>query len=523
MAPGETPWSAQDIGITGTNATGSVDFRAGWAQNQGAGSSITSTSDSFHFNHTGLAGDGEIVARYEGTDGLFGSARTGLMLRDGTAANARYAGLTFQGTGGNLAWTRRTTAGGSVSTTTVSLPPGPRWLKLTRAGNAFSAWHSVDGVEWTQAGTTLTLALPATLSAGIATTSGNVSRPARGLFSSIQVSGTPENAAPLSQASASPSIAAAAFRALAGSALDETSPVPEVQWSVVSGPGVVTFEDDTAAETSAAFSVEGSYTLRLSADDGEAASFGDVAVEVEFATLGFDALADAEEEGAVPGMATVTRTGPVDMPLTVHYLTGGDASAPGDYQSLPGSVTIPAGESSAVIQVQPVPDDVAEGDKTLEVTLLADGTYHLPAEPEASIQMKDRPLDAWRFAQFGASANDPAVTGLLMDPDNDGWNNLLEYALDLRGSLPDESPLEQDIASVGQDKFLRLTVPKNPDATGIIHTVEATSDLANPMSWSSAGLVIEVDNATTLRVRDNVPAGPGVIRFLRARVTMPAP
>lgn len=521
VAPGETPWSAQDIGITGTNATGSVDFRAGWAQNQGAGSSITGTSDSFHFNHTELAGDGEIVARYEGTDGFFSSARTGLMLRDGTAANARYAGLTFQGTAGNLAWTRRTSAGGSVSTTTVSLPPGPRWLRLARAGNAFSAWHSVDGVDWTQAGTTLTLSLPATLRAGIATTSGNTTRPARGLFSGIQVSGTPENAAPLAQASASPSISAAAFRALAGSVVDDTASAPEVRWSVVSGPGVVAFEDDTAVETSAAFSAEGSHTLRLSADDGEAASFDDVVVDVQFAMLGFDTLADAEEEGGVPGMVTVTRTGPVDMPLTVHYTTGGSATAPADYQSLPGSVTIPAGESSAVIEVQPVPDDVAEGDKTLEITLLADGTYHLPLEPGASIRVKDRPIDAWRFAQFGAQANDPAVAGLLMDPDNDGWNNLLEYAFGLRGSLPDESPLVQDMASVGLDKFLRLTVPKNPDATGITYSVEATSDLTDPMSWSSAGLVIEVDNATTLRVRDNVPAGPGVIRFLRARVTMP--
>jgi len=523
VAPGETPWSAQDIGITGTNATGSVDFRAGWAQNQGAGSSITGTSDSFHYQHTALTGDGEIVARYEGTDGFFTGARTGLMLRDGTTTNARYAGLTFQGTAGSLVWTRRTTAGSSVSTTSVSLPPGPRWLKLVRAGNAFSAWHSMDAVDWTQAGTTQTISLPATLRAGIATTSGTVSRPARGLFSGIKVSGTPENVAPLAQASSIPSISAAAFRALAGNALDDTGAAPVVRWSVVSGPGVVAFEDDTAPVTTAAFSAEGQYTLRLSADDGEAESFGDVAVGVQFATLGFDALADAEEEAAVPGMVTVTRTGPVDMPLTVHYTTGGQATAPGDYQSLPGSVTIPVGESSAVIEVQPVPDDVPEGDKTLEVTLLANDTYHLPLEPGATIQVKDRPMDAWRFAQFGAAANNPAVAGLLMDPDNDGWNNLLEYALNLRGGLPDESPLAQDMATMGQNKFLRLTVPKNPDAMGIIYTVEATSDLTNPLSWSSAGLIVEEDSAATLSVRDNVPSAPGVRRFMRLRVTLSAP
>ena len=520
-------WAAEDIGITGTNATGSADIRSGWAQNQGAGSSITASSDSFHFQHTELSGDGEIVARYEGTDGLFSNARTGVMLRDGTAANARCAGLTVLVTvsGGNitstLAWTRRTTAGGAVSTTTASLPHGPRWLKLARAGSNFSAWHSLDGIDWTQVGTAQAIALPATLRAGIATTSGNTARPARGLFSGIQVSGTPENAAPLSQAATTPSISAAAFRVLAGSVLDDAPDAPDAQWSVVSGPGVVTFEDAAAAQTTAQFAAEGAYVLRLSADDGEASSFDDVAVDVQFATLGFGAAADAAEEGAAPGLVTVTRNGQLDMPLTVHYTTGGSASAPGDYQALPGSVTIPAGESSAAIQVQPVADDVAEGDKTLAINLQADATYHLPVEPVSVIQVKDRPMDAWRFAQFGAQANNPAVNGLLMDPDNDGWNNLLEYALGLQGMEPDESPLAQDTATVGQDKFLRLTVPKNPDATGITYTVEATSDVTDPLSWSSAGLVVEVDNATTLRVRDNVPAGPGVIRFLRARVTMP--
>ncbi|HCN76624.1 MAG TPA: hypothetical protein DIT13_05445, partial [Verrucomicrobiales bacterium] len=406
-------------------------------------------------------------------------------------------------------------------TTTATLPHGPRWLKLARAGSNFSAWHSLDGIDWTQVGTAQAIALPATLRAGIATTSGNTARPARGLFSGIQVSGTPENAAPLSQAATTPSISAAAFRVLAGSVLDDAPDAPDAQWSVVSGPGVVTFEDAAAAQTTAQFAAEGAYVLRLSADDGEASSFDDVAVDVQFATLGFGAAADAAEEGAAPGLVTVTRNGQLDMPLTVHYTTGGSASAPGDYQALPGSVTIPAGESSAAIQVQPVADDVAEGDKTLAINLQADATYHLPVEPVSVIQVKDRPMDAWRFAQFGAQANNPAVNGLLMDPDNDGWNNLLEYALGLQGMEPDESPLAQDTATVGQDKFLRLTVPKNPDATGITYTVEATSDVTDPLSWSSAGLVVEVDNATTLRVRDNVPAGPGVIRFLRARVTMP--
>jgi hypothetical protein len=518
VAAGASPWSAQDIGIGGTNASGSADFRTGWTQNQGAGSSITSTSDSFHYQHTALTGDGEIIARYEGTDGLFSSARTGLMLRDGTAANARHVALTFQGTNGSLAWTRRTSAGGSVSSTSVSLPPGPRWLKLQRAGNVFSAWQSIDGVNWTAVGTAQTLTLPTALRAGIATTSGNATRPARGLFSGVNCSGTPDHTAPFALAGPTATLDATAICTLSGSSPQDNP--ADLDWSAVSGPGTVTFADPTSATTTAAFSAEGSYTLRLSADDGEAASFDDLTVNVTFATLGFASVTDAQEQSSQPGSVTITRDGVLDMPLTVHYNTSGEAAAPTDFSPLPGSLTLPAGAASAVIEIHPTLDDIAEGDKSLTLNLLPDPTYHLPLSASASLQIKDLPLDAWRFDQFGPAANDPTLANLLADPDNDGLNNLLEYALNLSATNADPSPLTQELTTLGPDTFLRLTVPKNPNAAGISYTVQATSDLSDPDSWSSAGLIIEEDTPTTLRVRDSVPASPGIQRFLRATATL---
>ena len=40
------------------------------------------------------------------------------------------------------------------------------------------------------------------------------------------------------------------------------------------------------------------------------------------------------------------------------------------------------------------------------------------------------PLETWRAAHFGADTNNPAISGDLADPDGDGLQNLLEYALD---------------------------------------------------------------------------------------------
>ena len=77
----------------------------------------------------------------------------------------------------------------------------------------------------------------------------------------------------------------------------------------------------------------------------------------------------------------------------------------------------------------------------------------------------------------------------------------------------------QDITTVSASDYLRLTVTKNPEATGVIYEVQATSDLANANSWTSAGLVTEASTSTLLRVRDNVAVTSGQRRFMRVRIS----
>jgi hypothetical protein len=74
------------------------------------------------------------------------------------------------------------------------------------------------------------------------------------------------------------------------------------------------------------------------------------------------------------------------------------------------------------------------------------------------------------------------------------------------------------MAPVSTSNFLRLSIPKNPAATDVTFTVEASSDLT---SWSSVGLVIETNTSTQLTVRDNVPSSTGVRRFMRVKITRP--
>jgi regulation of enolase protein 1 (concanavalin A-like superfamily) len=72
-------------------------------------------------------------------------------------------------TDGKAKFRRRTAAGGTTSSDGPSAGsvPVPRWLKLSRRGNVFSAFISTDGATWTPVHTPQSIALPATVAVGI--------------------------------------------------------------------------------------------------------------------------------------------------------------------------------------------------------------------------------------------------------------------------------------------------------------------------------------------------------------------
>lgn len=160
-------------------------------------------------------------------------------------------------------------------------------------------------------------------------------------------------------------------------------------------------------------------------------------------------------------------------------------------------------------------------------TFVVDGSYkfRLLAD-DGSVQAFDdlvfngysSAYSAWQGAQFsGGSSN--ANAAMLLDPDSDGQCNLLEYALGTDPETSAPSNVAQDAETISSSKYLRLTVTKNPAATDVNYEVQATSNLADANSWTSVGLVTEINTSTQLRVRDNVAITPGQQRFMRVRVS----
>jgi hypothetical protein len=93
------------------------------------------------------------------------------------------------------------------------------------------------------------------------------------------------------------------------------------------------------------------------------------------------AAANAVEQPATPGAFTVTRVGAADNPLTVSYTVSGTAAGGTDYSALPGTVTIPAGQSTATIDVTPLVDT---GPETQQIVIpsATGGTYTLSLTSE---------------------------------------------------------------------------------------------------------------------------------------------
>jgi hypothetical protein len=92
------------------------------------------------------------------------------------------------------------------------------------------------------------------------------------------------NAAPVVGAGPDQNLASPTTTSLTGTATDDGNPVPPAQltttWSLVSGPASVAFSAPNALTTNATFSVPGTYTLRLSAFDGQATVSDDATVVV---------------------------------------------------------------------------------------------------------------------------------------------------------------------------------------------------------------------------------------------------
>ena len=181
-------WQSSDVGPVGE--PGITTFDGTTFSVSGSGRDIWSTVDEFHYAFTFASGDFDVIARVGAVQDVNQWTKAGLMIRESLGAGARHASVfvtptTVKG----IAFQRRpTTDGGSLSTPGPSMT-APVWLRLSRAGNAVSAyWRSGATGAWMLIGTQMFADLNDGLQVGLAVSSHVHGTLARAAFDHVDVS-----------------------------------------------------------------------------------------------------------------------------------------------------------------------------------------------------------------------------------------------------------------------------------------------------------------------------------------------
>ena len=266
----------------------------------------------------------------------------------------------------------------------------------------------------------------------------------------------------------------------------------------------------------------GRYALEVTGDAGSI-SYG-LAWESQIIALPVVSVAATDNSASEFGVDNATfeieraLTEELNQALTVHFTIGGSATNGLDYGMLANSVTIPAGSLNTAISVNPLTDILAEGPETVILTIVADPSYVVGASSQATVTIKDRPVDQWRFEKFTAvELADPSISGDLADPEGDGIVNLAEYGLRLEPKIAELTGLPVVTMEGGllQMKYTRVKsavdISYLPEVTENLDTYESDPDVLETIDVADHGETEEIT------VRAAAPVEPR--QFLRLKIT----
>jgi hypothetical protein len=178
-----TGWSSADVGSV--PFPGNASYSSGTFTVTGSGADVWGTADQFYYAYRSMTGDGTMIARVASVQNVAAWVKAGIMIRETLSAGSAHAFILVSASKG-VAFQRRQATGGASVSTAGSLSAAPRWVKLTRAVNTFSAYESADGVTWTLVGTD-TIPLGTTVFVGLGVTSHNTAATATCTFDNVTI------------------------------------------------------------------------------------------------------------------------------------------------------------------------------------------------------------------------------------------------------------------------------------------------------------------------------------------------
>lgn len=133
----------------------------------------------------------------------------------------------------------------------------------------------------------------------------------------------------------------------------------------------------------------GNYTIQVT---GVSGATGAALVEVydlspdNLSTISVSAtVPTTDSTNRVPAVFTFSRVGLVTQPVTVSYTISGTAVAGTDFDPLPGTLTIPAGATSATLSLMPRPNPENLNNRAATLTIVSDPAYGVGAADRAGV------------------------------------------------------------------------------------------------------------------------------------------
>jgi acetyl esterase/lipase len=227
------------------------------------------------------------------------------------------------------------------------------------------------------------------------------------------------------------------------------------------------------------------------------------------------------------GRITVTRagdTGSTSSPLTVAYTVSGTATPGADYAALSGSVTIPAGQASADVDVTPLDDNLFETGETVILTVGSSSASVVirdvePVRPVVTVTLSD--LDATEPSNTGefivwrtGSTTDPLTVDLF----HGGTASASDYTLSTSATI-----------AAGSDRVLLKVTPVDDALTEDPETVTlsvAPSPSIYPGPYAGSTVTIADDDLPGTPDLTGLSLSPGSVtgsQTSTATVTLSGP
>lgn len=141
------------------------------------------SNDSQGFIQTSICGDGEIIAQVTEVEG---AGFAGIAMREGSGPSEKMIEIGIDG----ISLTRRSLrqSTGGIAFNHLFQTQGRIWLRLTRTGNTFAAYHSLDGSNWQTVFIT-NIPMSSCIVAGLYATSSVPGDPFAGYFNNVSTTG----------------------------------------------------------------------------------------------------------------------------------------------------------------------------------------------------------------------------------------------------------------------------------------------------------------------------------------------